>query len=54
MADNIAKPKNPDDDWKFWLVVDPSIWLIPILLAVLGIALLVHSYAINVVGRGFH
>jgi light-harvesting complex 1 alpha chain len=53
MADNIAKPKNPDDDWKFWLVVDPSTWLIPIFIALVVIALLVHTYAINLPGRGF-
>ncbi len=53
MADNIAKPKNPDDDWKMWLVVNPATWLMPILFAVLIIALVVHSYAINLPGRGF-
>lgn len=39
----IQRPKNPDDDWKMWLVVNPSIWLIPILAIVLGVALVVHS-----------
>ncbi|WP_295446893.1 light-harvesting antenna LH1, alpha subunit [uncultured Thiodictyon sp.] len=53
MANNIAKPKNPDDDWKFWLVVDPSTWLVPILLAVLLIALLVHHYALHLPGHGW-
>ena len=53
MANNIAKPKNPDDDWKFWLVVDPSTWLVPILLAVLLIALIVHNYALHLPGRGW-
>lgn len=53
MANNIAKPKNPDDDWKFWLVVNPSTWLIPIFIAVLAIALIVHNYAIHLPGRGF-
>ena len=52
MAD-IQKPKNPQDDWKIWLVVNPSTWLMPILFAVLLIALAVHSYAINLPGRGF-
>jgi light-harvesting complex 1 alpha chain len=53
MADNIQKPKNPDDDWKFWLVVNPSVWLMPILFTVLLVALAVHSYAINLPGYGF-
>ncbi len=53
MSQNIAKPKNPDDDWKFWLVVNPSTWMMPILFAVLIVALLVHTYAIHLPGRGF-
>ena len=53
MAQNIAKPKNPEDDWKIWLVVNPATWLMPILFAVAIIALLVHDYAINLPGRGF-
>lgn len=39
----IAKPKNPDDDWKVWLVLNPAKWLMPILFAVLIIALILHS-----------
>ena len=50
---NITKPKNPEDDWKIWLVVNPSTWLIPIFFAVLLVALLVHAYAIQLPGRGF-
>jgi light-harvesting complex 1 alpha chain len=50
---NITKPKNPEDDWKIWLVVNPSTWLIPIFFAVLLVALLVHAYAIHLPGRGF-
>ncbi|HYN79789.1 MAG TPA: light-harvesting antenna LH1, alpha subunit [Lamprocystis sp. (in: g-proteobacteria)] len=42
-----------EEDYRIWLVVNPSTWLMPILFAVLLIALLVHSYAINLPGRGF-
>lgn len=39
----IQKPKNPEDDWKIWLVLNPATWLVPILAAVLVIALSVHA-----------
>jgi light-harvesting protein B-800-850 alpha chain len=42
-----------EQDYRMWLVVNPSTWLMPILFAVLIIALVVHSYAINLPGRGF-
>jgi light-harvesting complex 1 alpha chain len=48
----IKKPANPEDDWKIWLVVNPSVWLMPILFAVLVVALLVHRYVISL-GYGF-
>jgi light-harvesting protein B-800-850 alpha chain len=48
MAENeIARPQNPQDDWKVWTVADPHIWLIPILITVLGIALAVHAFVLN-------
>ncbi len=49
----INKPKNPEDDWKVWLVVNPAVWLMPILFAVLIVALVVHSYVISL-GYGFY
>jgi light-harvesting complex 1 alpha chain len=48
----IKKPANPEDDWKIWLVVNPAVWLMPILFAVLVVALLVHRYVISL-GYGF-
>ncbi|TVQ74789.1 MAG: light-harvesting protein, partial [Chromatiaceae bacterium] len=32
------------DDWKLWLVVNPGTWLMPILMAVLVVALVVHAF----------
>ena len=43
-----------EQDYKFWLVVNPATWLIPILIAVCSIALLVHLYAFSLPGQGFH
>ncbi len=43
----IARPKNPEDDWKVWTIVDPAIWLIPILITVLLVALAVHSVVLG-------
>ncbi|TVQ90297.1 MAG: light-harvesting protein [Chromatiaceae bacterium] len=43
----IPRPRNPEDDWKVWLVVNPSTWLIPILALVLLIALTVHSFILT-------
>jgi len=50
MAANISKPKNPDDDWKFWLVVDPARWLMPWLLTVLAIAVAIHLVILSMPG----
>ena len=33
---------NPADDYKFWLVVNPAQWLVPIFLALLAVAVVVH------------
>lgn len=40
---DVNKPKNPEDDWKVWLVLNPATWLMPILFAVLIIALALHA-----------
>ncbi len=33
---------DPSNDYKFWLVVNPATWLIPIFLALLAVAVVVH------------
>ena len=33
---------NPADDYKFWLVVNPAKWLVPIFLALLAVSVIVH------------
>jgi light-harvesting protein B-800-850 alpha chain len=38
---------NPNDDYKFWLVVNPATWLIPIFLALLSVSVIIHLVAYN-------
>ena len=38
---------NPADDYKFWLVVNPAKWLVPIFLALLAVAVAVHVMVIG-------
>ncbi len=39
-----ARPSNPRDDWKLWLVVNPGTWLIPLLITFLAVSLIVHAF----------
>ncbi len=50
---DVAKPQNPADDWKIWMVVNPATWMMPILFAVLVIAIAVH-WVVFAVGLGWH
>ncbi len=43
-----------EQDYKFWLVVNPATWLIPTLVAVALTAILVHVVAFSLDGQGWH
>ena len=53
MAESVPTPSNPQDDWKLWLVVNPSTWLMPILFSLLILGLAVHAYVFSVPGFGW-
>ena len=40
---------NPQDDWKIWLVINPSKVLVPIWIAVLATVVVIH---VAVIGSG--
>jgi hypothetical protein len=40
---------NPADDWKIWLVINPAQWLVPIWIALLALAVVIH---VAVIGGG--
>ena len=39
--------KPAEHDYRFWLVVNPSTWLIPIFIALVFIALILHVFAFS-------
>jgi light-harvesting protein B-800-850 alpha chain len=43
MFEKVLNYKPAEQDYRMWLVVNPGTWLIPILVIVLGVALVVHS-----------
>lgn len=47
---NVFDYKPLEQDYRIWLVVNPAKWLVPILAAVLVIALAVHLYAFSIPG----
>lgn len=49
---DVAKPRNPEDDWKIWLVVNPATWLMPIFYALLVLGIAVH-WVVFAVGLGW-
>ena len=45
--------KPAEQDYRFWLVVNPARWLLPILFSVLVIAVLVHVAAFSLPGQAW-
>jgi light-harvesting protein B-800-850 alpha chain len=45
--------KPAEQDYKFWLVVNPSTWLIPTFIALLLLVISIHSYALSLPGRAW-
>jgi light-harvesting protein B-800-850 alpha chain len=45
--------KPADQDYRFWLVVNPARWLLPILLTVGAVAIVVHLGAYSLKGQGY-
>jgi light-harvesting protein B-800-850 alpha chain len=42
-----------EQDYKFWLVVNPSTWLMPIFIALVVLAIAVHTVAFSIPGRAW-
>jgi light-harvesting protein B-800-850 alpha chain len=43
-----------ENDYKFWLVVNPATWLIPTFIVLMLLAVLVHVVAFSLDGQGWH
>jgi len=43
-----------EQDYRIWLVVNPSTWLIPIFIALTVLAIAVHTVAFAIPGRAWH
>jgi light-harvesting protein B-800-850 alpha chain len=47
MYQKVLDYRPSEKDYLVWTIVDPKIWLIPILVAVLLVALAVHSFVLG-------
>jgi light-harvesting protein B-800-850 alpha chain len=45
--------KPAEQDYRFWLVVNPARWMIPMAVTVLVVAVLVHLVAYSLPGQGY-
>jgi type IV secretory pathway VirB10-like protein len=50
---NVFNYRPYERDFRIWLVLNPAVWLLPILFAVLVIALAVHLYAFSLPGMAW-
>ena len=53
MAIEFMGYKPLENDYKFWLVVNPSTWLIPTFIALALTAVLIHIVAFDLEGQGW-
>jgi light-harvesting protein B-800-850 alpha chain len=54
MAIEFMGYKPLEQDYKFWLVVNPATWLLPTLIVIALTAILVHLVAFSLDGQGWH
>jgi light-harvesting complex 1 alpha chain len=47
MLTKVREYSPSEQDYRIWPVVNPKVWLIPILFAVLVVGLAVHAYVLN-------
>lgn len=52
MFDSVFNYKPAENDWKVWMVVNPSTWLMPILLSQLVLGIAVHAAVFSVAPEG--
>ena len=53
MPQNVFDYRPSEQDYRIWLVLNPAVWLMPILFAVLVVALAVHLYAFSLPGNAW-
>lgn len=53
MFPNVFDYKPSEQDYRIWLVVNPSTWLMPIFMALVVLALAVHLVAFSIPGRAW-
>jgi len=53
MFPNVFDYKPGEQDYRIWLVVNPSTWLMPIFIALVVLALAVHTVAFAIPGRAW-
>ncbi len=52
MFEKVMNYKPQEQDYRIWMVVNPSTWLIPIMLSLLILAIAVHAAVFSIVPEG--